>query len=215
MNNKFILSEKEKSRISNMHTQKILLERGFENLNQSITEQEQAVQYYKDETGKIIKLVGNQSPPLGSEPATPEEYAAQNPTVTVTPPQGQPKTPRYSTVVCTGGGKCDPIIIKGQARMNDECPANILNDALKPFYPSKYITGSEPNLKMLEDGQSGKITKSTWTACKPHLKPTKVDGGGGGTTTQGSTTTQGTTVAQGPKIGEPLTPNDIATLTAQ
>ena len=210
---KFILSEKEKSRISNMHTQKILLERGFKNLNQSITEQ---VNYYKDAQGKIVKLEGPMSAPLGTEPATEQEYLAQNPTITVTPPQGQPtqpKTPRYSTVACTGA-KCNPTIIKGQARMNDECPSKTLNDSLKPFYPSKYITGSEPNLKILEDGRSGKITTAAWTACKGNLTPTKV-AGGGGTTTQGSTTTQGTTVVQGPKIGEPLTANDIATLTAQ
>jgi len=216
---KFILSEKEKSRISNMHTQKILLERGFENLNQSITEQEQAVQYYKDETGKVIKLVGNQSPPLGSTPATPEEYAAQNPTITVTPPQGQPTTTgvtRFSTAVCpgkdTGRLRCVDRVLKIQVRMNDECPADILNSILTK-YP-KAATGTAGSLKLKEDGSLGSGTKASFAACKEKLKPTKVAGGGGTTTTSGSTTTQGTTVAQGPKIGEPFTANDIATLTA-
>lgn len=201
---KFILSEKEKSRISNMHTQKILVERGFENSNQNITEQEQAVQYYKDETGKVIKLVGNQSPPLGSTPATPEEYAAQNPTITVTPPKGQPTTTgatRFPTAVCPGkdtrrGGKCVDKVLKIQVRMNDECPSDILT------------------VKLKEDGVIGPKTNTAFAACKGKLTPTKVAGGGGTTTTTGSTTTQGTTATQGPKIGEPFTANDIATLTA-
>lgn len=200
---KFILSEKEKSRISNMHTQKILLERGFKNLNQSITEQEQAVQYYKDETGKVIKLVGNQSPPLGSTPATPGEYLDQNPTSNVSQPQGQPTTTvatRYSTAVCPGkdtkpGARCVNNDLKMQVRINDECPSDILT------------------VKLKEDGIDGPKTKAAFAVCKGKLKPTKV-AGGGGTSTTGSTTTQGTTVVQGPKIGEPLTANDIATLTA-
>ena len=197
---KFILSEKEKSRISNMHTQKILLERGFENLNQSITEQ---VNYYKDAQGKIVKLEGPMSAPLGTEPATEQEYLAQNPTITVTPPQGQPTTTgatRFSTAVCPGkdtrrGGKCVDKVLKIQVRMNDECPSDILT------------------VKLKEDGVIGPKTNTAFAACKGKLTPTKV-AGGGGTTTTGSTTTQGTTATQGPKIGEPFTANDIATLTA-
>lgn len=198
---KFILSEKEKSRISNMHTQKILVERGFENSNQSITEQ---VNYYKDAQGKIVKLEGPMSAPLGTEPATEQEYLAQNPTVTVTPPQGQPTNTvatRFSTAVCPGkdtrrGGKCVDKVLKIQVRMNDECPSDVLT------------------VKLKEDGVIGPKTNTAFAACKGKLKPTKVAGGGGTSTTSGSTTTQGTTVAQGPKIGEPLTANDIATLTA-
>ena len=79
--------------------------------------------------------------------------------------------------------------------MNDECPSDVLT------------------VKLKEDGVIGPRTNAAFSACKAKLKPTKV-AGGGGTSTTGSTTTQGTTVAQGPKIGEPLTANDIATLTA-
>ena len=198
MAKKFILSEKEKSRISNMHTQKILIERGFKNSKQNITEQ---VNYYKDAQGKIVKLEGPMSAPLGTEPATEQEYLAQNPTVTVTPPQGQPKTnvaSRYSTAVCPGkdtkpGGKCDDKVLKIQIRINDECPSDILP------------------VKLNEDGVIGPKTKTAFVACKTKLKPTKDIGGGGQQQSTQQGTQQGT---QGVKIGEPLTANDIATLTA-
>jgi hypothetical protein len=68
--NLFLITEEEKRRILGLHES--ATKRGY------LLEQEQTVQYYKDQTGKVIKLVGNYSAPLGSTPATPEEYAAQN-----------------------------------------------------------------------------------------------------------------------------------------
>jgi hypothetical protein len=68
--NLFLITEEEKIRILGLHES--ATKRGY------LLEQEQTVQYYKDQTGKVIKLVGNYSAPLGSTPATPEEYAAQN-----------------------------------------------------------------------------------------------------------------------------------------
>ena len=184
MSKKFIISEKEKSRISKIHNQRILMERS--NINEE----------------------GEQQPAATTPPAaTPQQPPAQQPPAQQ-PPTQQPST-RYKGLVCPQGAtRCDQTIIRGQARMNDECPAQTLNDSLKPFYPSKYITGSEPNLKILEDGQGGKITNAAWTACKPKLTPTKQLQG---------TQTQGNTVAQvqgDVKTGEPITANDIATLTA-
>ena len=196
MNNKFILSEKEKSRISNLHNQKILLERGFEYSNQNITEQ---VNYYKDTTGKIIKLEGPKSAPLGTEPATEQEYLAQNPTITVTPPQGDQKAgvtePRYKTTTCPGKDtkqRCDNTVLKIQVRMNDECV--------------------DLNPKLAEDGVIGNKTTSAWGVCKSKLTPTKTVQGGGGQQQGGQ---QQGGQQQGPKIGEPLSANDIATLTTQ
>jgi hypothetical protein len=68
--NLFLITEEEKRRILGLHQS--ATKRGY------LSEQEQTVQYYKDQTGKVIKLVGNYSAPLGSTPATPEEYDAQN-----------------------------------------------------------------------------------------------------------------------------------------
>jgi hypothetical protein len=72
MNRRILISENERSRILALHENRRMKEWGL------INEQEQTTQYYKDQTGKVIKLVGNYSAPLGSTPATPEEYAAQN-----------------------------------------------------------------------------------------------------------------------------------------
>jgi hypothetical protein len=68
--NLFLITEEEKRRILGLHQS--ATKRGY------LSEQEQTVQYYKDQTGKVIKLVGNYSIPLESTPATPEEYDAQN-----------------------------------------------------------------------------------------------------------------------------------------
>ena len=73
MNRRILISENERSRILGLHENRRMKEWGL------INEQEQTTQYYKDQTGKVIKLVGNYSVPLGSTLATPEEYAAQNP----------------------------------------------------------------------------------------------------------------------------------------
>ena len=73
MNRRILISENERARILGLHENRRMKEWGL------INEQEQTTQYYKDQTGKVIKLVGNYSAPLGSTPATPEEYAAQNP----------------------------------------------------------------------------------------------------------------------------------------
>lgn len=181
MSIKFVITEKEKSRISKMHNQRILMER---------EDQQQP------------------AAPTTPAPAAPTTPAPAAPT-TPAPAATTPTEPRYKKSVCPQGvTRCDQTIIKGQARMNDECPSQALNDSLKPFYPSKYITGSEPNLKILEDGQGGKITNAAWTVCKPKLTPTNQAQGGGGTPGNTVTQVQGDQV----KIGEPFTANDIATL---
>lgn len=95
-----------------------------------------------------------------------------------------------------------------QARINDECPREILQPVLEK-YP-KAREGSAPNYKLREDGIAGKGTIAANNACSGKwivgavngILPTTVGGGGGAT---GS---------QLPKVGEPLNANDIATLTS-
>jgi hypothetical protein len=188
MRNKLIISEEEKRSILYQHKS------NFGWLNEQVN-------YYKNKEGKIVKLEGPMSPPSGTEPATEQEYLAQNPIINVIPPQGQTKTTtskRFSTTVCPGKdtkNRCDNTVLKIQVRMNDEC--------------------TDLNPKLAEDGVIGKKTIAAWGICKSKLTSTKtVQGGGGESTTMGSTTTQGSTVVQGPKIGEPLTADDIATLTS-
>lgn len=156
--NLFVINENERSRILNMHE--------TATKNNYVFEQEEPVQYYKDQTGKVIKLTGFKSPPLGSEPATAAEYTAQNPTVTVTPPQGQPTTNvasgRYTTMTCAGKKpNCNEKVLKMQVRLNDECPTEILK------------------VKLVEDGLIGSKTIGAFESCKGKLTPTKkIDGVG-------------------------------------
>jgi len=93
-----------------------------------------------------------------------------------------------------------------QARMNDECPKDILSTVLEK-YP-KARTGSLPNYKLKEDGIKGKGTIAAFQACNGKW----IIGGIGGvaSTTGGG----GAPLVQDPKIGEPINANDIATLTS-
>jgi hypothetical protein len=119
----------------------------------------------------------------------------QSPQAT-TPPTAQqaPQQPtqtgstRYQTAVCPAGKvKCDQTVLRAQIRMNDECGLTV---------------------KLVEDGIKGDKTTEAWGICKSKLKPTKQVQGGGGQ--QQGTQIQGDQV----KTGEPITANDIATLTA-
>lgn len=96
-------------------------------------------------------------------------------------------------------GKLDLAL---QARINDTCPNLVLQTVLEN-YP-KARTGSYPNYKLKEDSTFGLGTEAAAKACKPHF--------GKSQTASAQATGQGTTIAE-PKIGEPLTANDIATLT--
>jgi hypothetical protein len=155
MSKKFIISEKEKSRISNIHNKRILMEREGE-----------------------------------QTPQQPTQTAPQQPTQTTPQQPSAPTTPRYSTAVCPAGKpKCDQTVLRIQVRMNDEC--------------------TELSPKLVEDGIYGKNTTAAWALCKTKLKPTKQVQGGGGQSTQ----TPGVTPEV--KVGEPLTANDIATLTGK
>jgi hypothetical protein len=96
-------------------------------------------------------------------------------------------------------GKMDLAL---QARINDTCPNLVLQTVLEN-YP-KARTGSYPNYKLKEDSKFGSGTEAAAKACKPHF--------GKSQTASVQATGQGTTIAE-PKIGEPLTADDIATLT--
>jgi hypothetical protein len=179
MSKKFIISEKEKSRISKIHNQRILKERV------GLKEQQ------------TPPPAATTPPPAATTPppaaTTPPPAATTPPPAATTPQQPvQTGTARYSTAVCPGKDtktKCDNTVLKAQIRMNDECPSDVLT------------------AKLLEDGVYGSKTGSAWTVCKPKLTPTKqVQGTAGNTIAQ----VQGDQV----KTGEPITANDIATLTA-
>ena len=147
MSKKFVITEKEKSRISTMHNQRIITER------KGIEEQENT----------------QVTTPPSTQAMTPP---AQQPTAQQS--AQQPST-RYKGLVCPQGAtRCDQTIIRGQARMNDECPAQTLNDSLKPFYPSKYITGSEPNLSQSQKSALDAIARQGFVRMKPEPDNFKV-----------------------------------------
>ena len=90
-----------------------------------------------------------------------------------------------------------------QIKINDTCPNLVLQTVLEN-YP-KAREGSYPNYKLKEDSKVGPGTIAAAKACKPHFDKPQ--------TASAQVSGQGTTVA-GPKLGEPLTANDIATLTS-
>ncbi len=218
MVNKFIISEKEKSRISNLHTQKILLEQKFKNSNRNITEQ---VNYYKDAQGKIVKLEGPMSAPLGTEPATEKEYLAQNPTTTVsqtqqpapqqlaTPqpaPQPAKLTGRWDNASCAGkSDRCKVDGLKYQIKINDLCNPEVLNAVLIKL--PKGRVGSVGSFKLNEDGDVGPTTLTAAEACRSSIKLKTSQG-----QPQTSTPTVSTGGPQPLPVGGNLTANDIKEL---
>ena len=151
----------------------------------------------------LFEREGEQQPTT-QQSTTQQSTTQQAPTQQGTTTTGAPKPVRYTGM--TGD------VLRIQVRMNDECPSDILYNALKPFYPSKYITGSIPNLKMKEDGKNGKITRAAFAACKNKLTKTKISGGGSTPGTTGTPGTPGTTAQV--EVGGKLTANDVATIMA-
>jgi len=92
-----------------------------------------------------------------------------------------------------------------QARMNDECPKEILNAVLEKL--PKARTGTSPNFKLKEDGKSGPGTQACFSACNGKW----IIGGINGVAPAVS---QVSLPPSAPKIGEPINVNDIATLTS-
>lgn len=134
----------------------------------------------------LMERVGvkEQEAPQATTPPT-AQPAPQAPTAQAPVQTG---ATRYQTAVCPAGKvKCDQTVLRAQIRMNDECGLTV---------------------KLTEDGIKGDKTNEAWGICKPKLKPTKQVQGGGGQ--QQGTQIQGDQV----KTGEPITANDIATLTA-
>lgn len=92
-----------------------------------------------------------------------------------------------------------------QARMNDECPKEILNATLEKL--PKARTGTSPNFKLKEDGKNGPGTQACFSACNGKW----IIGGINGVAPAVS---QVSLPPSSPKIGEPINVNDIATLTS-
>jgi hypothetical protein len=182
--NLFVINENERSRILNMHK--------TATKNNYVFEQEEPIQYYKDAQGKVIKLTGYKSPPLGSEPATASEYLDQNPTQNQGTEQKTVVSGRYTTMTCAGKKpNCQENVLKIQTRMNDECPAEILTT------------------KLVEDGLVGPKTINAWKMCKPKLTPTKKIHGVGAKP-ESVVSNVGDVKTQEPKA-EPLTVDEHAT----
>mgnify|MGYP001062562896 CR=1 FL=1 len=93
----------------------------------------------------LFEREGEQTTQTTTAAPTTTQTTTAAPTTTQTT-TAAPKPVRYTGM--TGD------VLRIQVRMNDECPSDILYNALKPLQPSKYITGSIPNLKMKEDGQT-------------------------------------------------------------
>ena len=91
------------------------------------------------------------------------------------------------------------------ARMNDECPKEILNATLEKL--PKARTGTSPNFKLKEDGKNGPGTQACFSACNGKW----IIGGINGVAPAVS---QVSLPPSAPKIGEPINVNDIATLTS-
>jgi hypothetical protein len=175
--NLFVINEEEKDRILNMHE--------TATLNQYLFEQ-----------------VTTQQPtaPTGTTPTT----TATTPTTTAST---KTASTRVATAKCpAGSSKCSEQGIKIQVKINDECPADVLNLALTN-YP-KAATGSAGSLKLKEDGVIGQGTISAFGACKTHLVPK----------TQQPGTTTNTTGGGGQQpvadTGSPVTADQYATLSA-
>ena len=92
-----------------------------------------------------------------------------------------------------------------QARMNDECPKELLNAALEKLPNAR--TGTSPNFKLKEDGKSGPGTQACFSACNGKW----IIGGINGVA---AAVSQVSLPPSAPKIGEPINVNDIATLTS-
>jgi hypothetical protein len=173
--NLFVINEDEKDRILNMH----------ETATQN--------QY-------LFELVNTTQQPTAS--------TATTPTTSVTTPTTTASTKTASTRVATakcpaGSSKCNEQGIKIQVKINDECPADVLNLALTN-YP-KAATGSAGSLKLKEDGLVGQGTIAAFGACKTHLIPK---------TQQPSSTTGGGGQQQDLDAGSPVTADQYATLSA-
>jgi hypothetical protein len=154
--NLFVINEEEKDRILNMHE--------TATLNQYLFEQQNTTQ--------------QPTTPTGTAPTT----SATTPTTTAST---KTASTRVATAKCpAGSSKCNEQGIKIQVKINDECPADVLNLALTN-YP-KAATGSAGSLKLKEDGIVGQGTIVAFGACKTHLVPktqqsgtTNTTGGGG------------------------------------
>jgi hypothetical protein len=92
-----------------------------------------------------------------------------------------------------------------QARMNDECPKEILNATLEKH--PKARTGTSPNFKLKEDGKNGAGTQACYSVCNGKWLVGGING-------VAPVVSQLNLPPSAPKIGEPINVNDIATLTS-
>ena len=160
-------------------------------------------QHYRNSFGWIMEdltssTVNNQVQPTQQQP-TQQQPTQQQPTQQQ-PTQQQPlEVKRWMQLKNEGKNE-----LALQVRINEECPKEVLFTILEK-YP-KAREGSFPNFKLKEDAKIGKGTLAAAQACKSYFGKSQV--------ASAQTASSQTTITTGPKIGEPLTANDIATLVA-
>lgn len=183
--NLFIINEEERNRILDMHE--------TATQNQYIFEQETSG----------TTNVASTNP---QQPTAPTQQTTTGTTQQTTTGTTKTASTRVATAKCpAGSSKCSETGIKIQVKINDECPADVLNPILTK-YP-KAATGNVGSLKLKEDGVVGQGTNAAFVACKPHLVP-KNQTGGAGTTISGGGSLQPT------DAGSATTADQYATLSA-
>jgi len=161
MANKFVISEREKNRILNLHTERMLLEREGVTTEQTTT----------------------------ASTVTQQTSVAPTTQQTTTAPTN-PTAGRWDTAACPAGkANCVLKGLQNQMKVNDWCGPEILNKTLES-YPKGRV-GQPGAYKLLEDGVWGKTSNAVYTSCKQSMDTKianlKSAGGGGGQATSGTT----------------------------
>jgi hypothetical protein len=195
MSNKFILSERERNRILNLHNQRILMER----------EGEQT----PPPTPAASQPAPNpQTPPptpAASQPAPNPQTPPPTPAASQTVQQPTKLAGRWDTASCEGKtSRCDVKGLKKQMRINDLCTPDVLNAVLVNY--SKGRVGEPGSYKLKEDGDFGTVSTKAGEACMTSIQA-KIS--------QGQSQQPSSTGPTGPQpipVGGNLTANDIKEL---
>lgn len=141
MSKKIIISEREKNRISELHTRRILMERNG---------------------GKVETTEQDAT----ATPTTQTTTAAPAPTTQTT--TAAPTPTRYTTAVCPAGKpKCDQSVLRIQIRMNDECPdmsqTKLIEDGIFGSKTTSAWSSCKTKLKPTKTTGSTQTNQSTGT----------------------------------------------------
>jgi hypothetical protein len=143
MSKKFIISEKEKSRISNIHNKRILMEREGDKLSEQTTQQ-----------------------PTQTAPQQPTQTAPQQPSAPTTPRYS-------TAVCPAGKVKCDQTVLRIQVRMNDECAElspKLVEDGIYGKNTTAAWALCKSKLKPTKQVQGGGSQSTQTTGTTPEVK---------------------------------------------